>query len=199
MKIPVSVLAGASATALALALVTPAAAQANNSEAGGMGSLALGLPAIAEKAAAGLELEAGVSETPSGMSFAHDGIVTSVPVNPAEMASTSIDDRVRVGIGLADSARSHDGVVASDGTTVFSDKDSRDAYAFQILAGGLLSATAVASSPKSKHRFAYDLSEGVVPVVQNTGAVALYDGDAVVGVVEHPQARDANGADVTST
>lgn len=198
MKLSVPVLASASATALALAILTPTAALASNSETPGFSSPALSVPLIAATAVAGLDLETEISETPSGMSFAHDGIETSIPVNPSELASTSIDDRVHVGIGLGDEAKAYAGEVSPDGTTVFSNKDSRDAYTFQILDGGLLSATAVASSPKSDHRFVYDLSEGLVPVVQKTGAVALYDGDAVVGVVEHPQARDANGSDIAS-
>lgn len=134
----------------------------------------------------------------SSVSLDNDGISTLVTSDPEEYASIDIDDEVSVGLSLADTSVVEEGAVAPDGTTVFRIKGLDDAYAFQILESGSISASALTTSSQSSQTFAYRLSSGITPVVQKTGAVALYEGEDLVGIVEHPEARDAAGRDVSS-
>lgn len=128
-----------------------------------------------------------------------DGIVTRLTGNPTDYATISIDGEVHAGFAVADATKVEKATMTPDGTAVFPMKNSDNAYAFQILDSGSLSASAVTTSPESKKEFTYTFSEGVVPVVQKTGAVALYHDDKLIGIVEHSEARDAVGHTVPSS
>ncbi|MFC0581187.1 hypothetical protein [Micrococcoides hystricis] len=128
-----------------------------------------------------------------------DGITTSVTKNPKGVAKIDVDEQFSAGISLADTSKIGDGTVTPDGTAVFPVKHSADAFAFQILDGGSITASAVTTSPKSSRSFTYALSPDITPVIQRTGAVALYKDDSLVGVVEHPVSRDSKGQDIPSS
>lgn len=183
-----------------LSLLTPAAAQATPAESGTMFAEVkqveqTAVAATDQKPAAAPDL----TRTPKAVTRDDDGIVTTVTSDPSEYSSITIDDDVHAGIVITDPAEVEDAVVTPVGKTVFKMKDSDDAYVFQILDGGSISASAVTMSPESDRAFTYSLTDEITPVVQNTGAVALYDGDSLVGIVEHPEARDARGNDVPSS
>ena len=144
-------------------------------------------------------LTQSATRSSSSVSLDDDGIATLVTNDPDDYASIDIDNEVSAGLSLADASVVEEGTVAPDGTTVFPVKDSDDAYAFQIHESGSISASAITTSSQSSETFAYSLSNGITPVVQKTGAVALYEGEVLVGIVEHPEARDAAGRDVPSS
>ena len=128
-----------------------------------------------------------------------DGISTLVTNDPGNYATIDIDSAVSVGFSLTDISAVEQGTVTPNGTTVFPVKGSGDAYAFQIHESGSISASAITMSSQSSQTFSYSLSDGITPVVQNTGAVALYEGETLVGLFEHPKARDASGREVPSS
>ncbi|HIX00517.1 MAG TPA: hypothetical protein H9871_10290 [Candidatus Nesterenkonia stercoripullorum] len=139
------------------------------------------------------ELSAGVVNGNESLSWREGEISTSVPHNPAEMAKTTIDGQDMLEIGLLHPETVSEGVVTSNNTVIFPAQDSPDTYAMQLYDNGSLGLTAIAVTPESEGQFAYDLPSSITPVVQQTGAVALYEHDSLIGVVEHPEAYDADG------
>ncbi|MBO0595064.1 hypothetical protein I2485_08635 [Nesterenkonia sp. E16_7] len=148
-----------------------------------------GAPALAQ----------GSTLAEEGLVWEDDGIVTTVPGDPSNPATINIDGEMEIGLGVSASTVLGEGESTPEGTTVFPVEGSADAYALQVLDGGSISLSAVTTSPQSDHSSAYTLTPGVVPVVQDTGAVALYEDDVLVGIVEHPEAHDQNGDVVDSS
>ena len=139
------------------------------------------------------------TQSPTSVSLEENGVTTLVTSNPDNYASIDIDNEVSAGLSFTDTSIVEEGIVAPDGTMVFPIKGSDDAYAFQIHESGSVSASAITMSPQSSQTFTYSLSSGITPALQKTGAVALYDGDVLVGIVEHPEARDAAGHDIPTS
>lgn len=132
------------------------------------------------------------------VTWSRDGIATSLSTDGGLRASTSVDGRADVGLSVTEHAAPNELSVTAEGTTVMHRNGSEAAHAMQILDNGAIGASALLAGPEAARTAEYEFTEDVAPVLQKTGAVALYKDDVLVGVVEQPISHDAAGAEVDS-
>lgn len=132
------------------------------------------------------------------VTWSRDNVMTSLSADGSLRPSTSVDDRVDVGLSVTEHAAPKDLSVTTDGTTIMHRSGTEAAHAMQILDNGAINASVLLAGPDAAKTTQYDFTEDVAPVLQKTGAVALYKDDVLVGVVEQPVSHDASGAEVDS-
>ncbi|MFC7945047.1 hypothetical protein ACFUPZ_17480 [Microbacterium oxydans] len=121
--------------------------------------------------------------------LAEENVVVSVPID----GGTQTESRA---IELPDEIPISDGVVAEDGTVVFTADDrSGDAVAVQTLADGSTRIQTVLGGAESPHEFGYRM-DGYQPYQSDTGEVIFLGKSGDYVPVAAPWATDANGAAV---
>ena len=120
---------------------------------------------------------------------ADENVVVNVPID----GGTQTESRT---IELPDEIPISDGVVAEDGTVVFTADDrSGDAVAVQTLADGSTRIQTVLGGAESPHEFGYRM-DGYQPYQSDTGEVIFLGESGDYVPVAAPWATDANGAAV---
>lgn len=187
----------ASSLALAIVIAVPVSAHARTPNSPELFETSID----AQRALASSPLQAVASparlETSKGeVAWSRDGIDTTLRTGSTLSASTSIDSQVEVGLSVSSKSSPDSPTVTRDGTTVLLGEGNSAANTMQILDRGAIEASYLIAGPDSPESTNYSFSAGVTPVLQKTGAVALYKADELVGVVEQPVSHDASGTEV---
>lgn len=120
---------------------------------------------------------------------AEENVVVSVPIDEGSQTESRV-------IELPDEIPISDGVVAADGTVVFTaDDSSGDAVAVQTLADGSTRIQTVMGGAESPREFGYRMA-GYQPYQSDTGEVIFLNEAGDYVPVAAPWAVDANGAAV---
>lgn len=131
----------------------------------------------------------------------------SIPTDPSAGVKLTSDDSP-LGGGLAVSLPSElnlaSAQVAGDGTVLYPAVDGGASAAVQLLDDGTTRIQTVVPDAQAQHQFSYRFGDGVIPVVNVDGSVALTvnepDGLTVkIGSVAAPWASDANGNPVSTS
>jgi len=179
----------AAMVALTATMVSPAYASEEGEDADSIASLiqdaapATELSATGDLVAGELSTDAGDVQSTVPMSAEEAITVTSENDSGAQTATIDLPDEIDV----------KDGVVADDGTVVFTaTDDSGDAVAVQTLEDGSTRIQTVIGGSESAHEFGYRM-DGYQPYQSDSGEVIFVSADGNYVPVAAPWATDANG------
>lgn len=134
-----------------------------------------------------------------GISASVDNVDITVPTDPtAPIVLAAPTDGKSLAVSLPAGLDLASGVVASDGTLVFSANAGGADAAVQILENGSARIQTIIPDASAQHEFTYRFGDGVTPILTEDGAVLLttaLDGSSstVIGELAVPWAVDAAG------
>lgn len=141
------------------------------------------------------------ASTQSSFTFSGASTVVEAPVDPSKPVLLGTPEGAGLEISLPTEINVNNGVLASDGSVVYTDRTEGVHAAVQALDDGAVRLQTVLETPEAPKTYTYDLGEGVIPSLLDDGSVELLvdleDGvRASVGVLDAPWAVDADGRDV---
>ena len=182
-----SALAAVSLTvALTMSFTTPASAEEDHAAAEELSTLIQEVAPRADLAAAGV-----VTSTAARTNV--DGVKTTVPLAPGDNIVVTDEAGRAAYLSLPDELTVGRGMVAEDGTVVYSDTSaSGDAIAVQTLSDGTTRVQTIIAGPDSPHEFAYAM-KGYDAMVNDAGEAIFFKADGSFVPVAAAWARDADG------